>query len=184
MQRIQSVPRPNWRERVEEHGLVFHTAAGIPYWDESVHYSFTSAEIDELERVTNEIHALALAAVQHVVDRNRYAELGIPAAAVPLIERSWKDQRPSIYGRVDLCYDGVHPPRLLEYNADTPTALLEAAVIQWYWLQDTAPAKDQFNSIHERLIAGWTALAPALLGDQLHVASMNNWEDAVTASYI
>ena len=28
---------------------------------------------------------------------------------------------------------------MLEYNADTPTALLEASVVQWYWLQDVLP---------------------------------------------
>ena len=49
-------------------------------------------------------------------------------------------------------YDGKAPPRLLEYNADTPTALLEASVAQWFWLQDCFPTADQFNSIHERLI--------------------------------
>jgi glutathionylspermidine synthase len=56
---------------------------------------------------------------------------------------------PALYGRFDVLYDGSSPPKLLEYNADTPTSLLEAAVIQWYWLQDVFPAADQFNSLHE-----------------------------------
>ncbi len=55
-------------------------------------------------------------------------------------------------------YDGGHEPKLLEYNADTPTALLEASVTQWYWLKDTQPGADQFNSIHERLLAKWKEL--------------------------
>ncbi len=55
----------------------------------------------------------------------------------------------------DLAYDGVGIPKMLEYNADTPTSLLEAAVIQWQWFQDTYPDADQFNSIHERLIEAW-----------------------------
>ena len=58
-----------------------------------------------------------------------------------------------MYGRFDLAYDGTTPPKLLEYNADTPTSLLEAAVIQWRWQQDMRPERDQFNSIHERLLA-------------------------------
>ena len=53
-----------------------------------------------------------------------------------------------------------NPPKLLEYNADTPTSLLEAAVVQWYWLQDVFPKRDQFNSLHERLVALWKELAP------------------------
>ena len=27
------------------------------------------------------------------------------------------------------------PPKLLEYNADTPTSLYESAVLQWFWLE-------------------------------------------------
>jgi glutathionylspermidine synthase len=35
-----------------------------------------------------------------------------------------------------------------QYNANTPTALLEVAIAQWYWLQDVFPKSDQFNSLH------------------------------------
>ena len=64
----------------------------------------------------------------------------------------------TIYGRFDLAWDGKGPPKLLEYNADTPTALLEAAVIQWFWFKDLHSGHDQFNSIHERLIEAWGRL--------------------------
>ena len=47
---------------------------------------------------------------------------------------------------------------MLEYNADTPTAFLEAAVVQWYWLEEVKPGCDQFNSIHEKLIERWRSL--------------------------
>ncbi|MBN9117856.1 MAG: glutathionylspermidine synthase family protein, partial [Planctomycetes bacterium] len=46
-------------------------------------------------------------------------------------------------------------PKMLEYNADTPTALVEAAVAQWMWLKDVDERADQFNSIHEQLIEAW-----------------------------
>ena len=91
--------------------------------------------------------------MQHVIDENRYAELKIPEHAIPLIERAWKEEPPSIYGRFDLAYDGKSPPVMLEYNADTPTSLLEASVIQWDWLEALHKGADQFNSIHERLVA-------------------------------
>jgi glutathionylspermidine synthase len=42
------------------------------------------------------------------------------------------------------------PPKLLEYNADTPTALSEHPS-QWHWLRRRscpAPQADQFNSLH------------------------------------
>ena len=60
--------------------------------------------------------------------------------------------------------------KLLEYNADTPTALVEASVAQWFWLQDTHPEADQFNSIHERLIEAWRRWA----GTTIHFSSIKD----------
>jgi glutathionylspermidine synthase len=184
VRRVASDPRPDWRRRVEEVGLVYHTQGNTPYWDESAHYRFTAGEVEQLERATNELHAMCLAAVQHVIDADRFRELHIPAAGEALVRQSWEAEPPALYGRFDFSYDGVREPKLLEYNADTPTSLLEAAVVQWYWLQDVAPRKDQFNSIHERLVAAWKDLAPHLGGPLLHVAAMDDWEDAITAAYV
>jgi glutathionylspermidine synthase len=74
------------------------------------------------------------------------------------VAASWRRRDPDLYGRFDLVFDSNSPPKMLEYNADTPTALLEAAVVQWYWLEEQKPGCDQFNSIHERLIAAWAEL--------------------------
>ena len=38
---------------------------------------------------------------------------------------------------------------MLEYNAQTPTALLEASVIQWESLEREHPRADQFNSTYD-----------------------------------
>ncbi len=73
--------------------------------------------------------------------------------------------------------------RALEYNADTPTSLLEGAVIQWTWLTDCFPALDQFNSIHDRLIAAWKELAP-YVGDTMHFGCVEDVEDAMTIAYL
>ena len=155
MERIVTPPRFDWQERAESYGMAYHTIDGQPYWDETAYYSFTSSEIDELEAATGELHELCIKAAEHVITHRLYDRLTIPPQAVPLIERSWDNDEPSIYGRFDLAYDGLSPPRMLEYNADTPTALLEASVIQWFWLKDRFPEADQFNSIHEKLIEGW-----------------------------
>jgi len=152
MQRLAITPRQDWQRKVEEYGLTFHTIDGAIYWDESACYQFTSAEVDLLDDATAELHRLCLAAVEEVIRRDRFAQFQIPAEYVSLVKKSWEKREPSLYGRFDLAYDGTGTPRLLEYNADTPTALLEASVIQWFWLQDTFPDADQFNSIHERLL--------------------------------
>ena len=105
---------------------------------------------------------LARAAAEHAVRNDRHATLGIPDAVWPMVVRSWERAEPSLYGRMDLRWDGTGPPKLLEYNADTPTALYEAAVIQWEWLSCAFPEADQFNSIHERLIETWKTLRAPL----------------------
>jgi glutathionylspermidine synthase len=183
MRRIQTTPRPDWEKKVAEVGLAWHTGEQ-PYWNESAYYEFTAREVDTLEAATNELEKMSLAAVQHVIDNQLYARMGIPESAIPLIESSWEAEPPSLYGRFDLAYDGRNPPKLLEYNADTPTSLLEAAVVQWYWLQDRFPQRDQFNSIHERLIALWKDLTQYLPGRHVDFCSMDDVEDGITVTYL
>lgn len=158
MQRNVTPPRFDWQQKVESCGMSYHTIDGEVYWDETAYYSFTTPEIDELEAATAELQEICIAAASHVISNKLYDKLQIPPMAVPLIERSWEDDEPSILGRFDLVYDGCSPPRMLEYNADTPTALLEASVTQWFWLKDRFPDTDQFNSIHEKLIEVWKDL--------------------------
>ncbi len=183
MRRVTSTPRPNWEEKVEERGLTWHSGQQ-PYWNESAFYEFTAKEVDILEAATNELEKMTLAAAQHVIDNKLYARMGIPENAIPLIEGSWEAEPPALYGRFDLAYDGVHPPKLLEYNADTPTSLLEAAVVQWYWLEELFPKRDQFNSLHERLIALWKELTPYLPGGRVDFCSMDDREDGMTVTYL
>jgi glutathionylspermidine synthase len=187
MQRISQDPRDNWQQKVESAGLTFHTLEnGERYWDESAAYEFTAAEIDTLEAAGNTLQEMCLTAVQHVIDKKRYAELDIPAEAVPSIEWAWQNEPPALYGRFDLSWAGAssgHAPKLLEYNADTPTSLLEAAVIQWSWLEEQFPNADQFNSIHEKLIAKWKDIDP-YLSKPIYFAGLNNPEDQLTLVYL
>ena len=187
MKRITIPPRSDWQKKAEAIGLIYHHTEGRPYWNESAYYSFTTAEIDRIELATNELHALCLKAAQHIIDNNRFEELSIADAAIPVIKQAWEDEPPAIYGRFDLAYDGDQL-KLLEYNADTPTALLEAAVAQWYWLQELFPKLDQFNSIHEKLLAKWQELKP-YIAKTVHFAyleppDVENSEDLMTVSYL
>ena len=189
MQRLIIEPRANWQDTVSEQGLIYHTPKGVRYWDESACYQFDARQVDQLESATNQLHGMCLEAVQNVIDGKRFAQLGIPEFAVPAILQAWEDEPPSIYGRFDFSYDGKTPPKLLEYNADTPTSLLEAAVIQWYWQQDVKPQADQFNSIHERLIAKWKELKAYVSTQCLYFAhaeavDLQNDEDLMTVAYL
>jgi len=161
MERLDVTPRPNWREDCESVGFTYHSMDGV-YWDEAHCYRFSAAQIDELEAATLALHELTLTAIEQIVAADRFEQLAIPAAFTDYVRASWRAKEPALAGRFDLAYDGVNPPKLLEYNADTPTALLEASVVQWRWLQQavlpTTPEADQFNSLHEKLIANWRAI--------------------------
>jgi len=164
MQREDRIPRVDWQAKVEALGFSFHSIDGI-YWDERACYRFSSEEVDTMEAATAELQARCLEAAASVVAKGDYSRFAIPEAFHALIEASWKAQDPSLFGRFDLSWDGRGEPKLLEYNADTPTALLEASVVQWHWLQDSFPKDDQFNSIHEKLIERWKAMRGKLPAD-------------------
>jgi glutathionylspermidine synthase len=189
MRREILTPRPDWQTQVERVGLDFHTQDGEPYWWEAACYAFSTAEIDQLEEATETLHRLCLEAVDKLVTAGDLSRLDIPEPYWPWVAESWRRQDPDVYGRFDLAYDGANPPKLLEYNADTPTALLEAAVVQWYWLEQVKPHCDQFNSIHEKLIARWQELgerrrriAPEA---PLHLTGVfDEPEDRVTVEYM
>ena len=112
---------------------------------------------------------MCLELVERVVREELYERLAIPPAFRPYVEKSWERREPTIYGRFDLWYDGRSDPKLLEFNADTPTALFEASIVQYYWLQDYAPHEDQFNSIHEKLLdVLQSGIAPVVGRDVLY----------------
>ena len=194
MERIPTDPRPGWREKVESQGVVFSTTRHpdgreLPYWYESAYYALTMDEVDALEETSAELHRLCLAAVGHVVEHDWFARFGIVDPRVrAAITRSWRERPPSVYGRFDLAYDGRGgPAKLLEYNADTPTGLLESAICQWYWLQDTRPEADQWNSLHERLVEAWRQAARSFAPGPLHVthtAADSSGEEEMTAAYL
>lgn len=185
MQREILTPRPDWPAKVEVLGLDFHTSNGGPYWWEAACYAFSAAEIDVIEEATETLHGLCLEAVDRLVAAGDLGRLDIPKAYWPWIVESWRRRDPDVYGRFDLAYDGVSPPKMLEYNADTPTALIEAAVVQWYWLEEVKPGCDQFNSLHEKLIARWKELHAKVPGAGLHLTGVfNELEDRRTVEYM
>ncbi|WP_369146057.1 glutathionylspermidine synthase family protein [Streptomyces sp. R44] len=195
MQRHTIEPRPGWQETVEEQGLVYPLTrypdgSLRPYWDESAYYSFSLPEVEALEEVVEELHALCLAAAAHIVEENRFAELGITDPRLAgLVAESWRRRAelPSLYGRFDLRYDGTGPAKMLEYNADTPTSLVEAASPQWFWMEERFPGADQWNSLHERLVDAWKRQAHLLPPGPLHFAHSDGdelGEDLMTVAYL
>jgi glutathionylspermidine synthase len=177
MKRENLIPRPDWPAKMEALGFGFHSIDGI-YWDERACYAFTAQEIDTLEDATAELHQMCVAAAQHVIDKGLYERFAIPPEFIPMIEQSWNDDAPTLFGRFDFSWNGEGAPKMLEYNADTPTSLIEASVAQWYWLQEVKPGADQFNSLHEKLIERWKEIGAAL-GNKIHFACIGESEEDV-----
>ena len=185
MQRVTLRQRDGWQQTVEAQGLLFHTHEdGRPYWKEGVAYQFAPPQIETLESATAALQALCLQAVEHVLAQCRFREFGIPDFMIPIIEASWEQDEVSLVGRFDLAYEGQGPPKLLEYNADTPTSLLEAAVVQWFWLQDLLPHRDQFNSLHERLVEAWKRAKGFLPIAPVAFLHQDTEEDIQTVAYL
>jgi len=193
VRREKSEPRANWRSRCEEAGFHFHSMGGT-YWDESACYAFSAQQIDRLEAATAELHKLCLAAVDSVVREKRLGDFAIPAPYHDLVADSWRSREPTLYGRFDFSWDGEGEPKLLEYNADTPTARLEAAEAQWHWLEDLKERKnprqlpleaDQFNSLHEKLIEQWKSIKAQVHEDVLHLScAQESEEDLGNVEYL
>lgn len=184
------MPRPNWQARAHADGFKFHTFDDGPYWFEEAAYRFTLRQIEQdLEDVTDELYAMCLELVGEAVHREEIlTRLRIPETAWHFIRDSWMRAERGVYGRMDLRYDGKSPAKLLEFNADTPTSVYEAAYFQWGWLEDAislgrvSSASDQFNSIHERLIEAFASLP---VEGPLHLASCADCEeDRATVEYL
>ncbi len=185
MKRNSIQPRENWQSIVEEQGLTFHTTADGAYWDESTYYSFTAPQIDLIEEATNVLHEACANAGEYILFKEWFNKLAIPENAIELIKKSWERDDFSLFGRFDFIMGEDGFPKLLEYNADTPTSLLEASAIQWFWLEKVFPDKDQFNSIHEKLVGAWGKWRRAKHVTRLHLtAAGTHLEDKQTVMYL
>lgn len=173
MRRTTVEPRPNATRLVQSQGLVYSESASTDpgassnvYWPDDRYYSFTSEEVDLVEKAGKDVFDMCCEAADYLVDHPEVItkKMAVPAFALEQIKKSWNREPTwgSVYGRFDVCFGGLdhpderlHTPKFYEFNADTPTSLVEAAEIQWLWLEQTGYGNDQFNAITEKLIEAW-----------------------------
>lgn len=152
-------PRDNWQERVCQLGFsFFEVSQRYPYWVDDRFYQFNSQQIDQIDKASEKLHDMAIQAIQYVFDHHLLDKFGIPKQHYRLLENSWATDKSYLYGRFDLAWDGKTPPKLLEYNAQTPTSLFETGVVAWDWMTTNVDLgqlprhADQFNIVDEQLI--------------------------------
>lgn len=188
MKRVLHTPREHWRQRLEAVGFGYHSMDGL-YWREDYAYEFSGAQVDLLDDVSLELHQLSVSVLDDVLKSGDVAVFGWTDEIWAGIYQSHAQKELSLYGRFDFSYDGKTAPKLLEYNADTPTSLVESSLSQWHWLQDVHPDLDQFNSLHEKIVARWQAIRSTWQRDGkspllYFLGVFENEEEAATLDYL
>ena len=146
---------------LEELGFVWHTDSDeTPYISDEL-LVLSEQEAEAYYDAGNTLYDMFVEAGDYVIENNLFHEIGIPFNLVDLIKESWEnDIHWHLYGRFDLAggIDGK-PIKLLEFNADTPTALFETAIIQWAILKKNGFDEErQFNALYEALLDNFKRL--------------------------
>ena len=145
---------PLSKEYLESIGFSWHTDIDNTDYVSNDLVSITNQEAENYYNATNELYDMFVEAAQYVIDNDLFHELNIPFNLIDVIKDSWEDDvHWHLYGRFDLAggLDGK-PIKLIEFNADTPTALFETMIIQWAQLKMNGYEESkQFNSLYEAL---------------------------------
>jgi glutathionylspermidine synthase len=183
---LQAVqPRPNAETTNEALRFGAHMGIAKPEgWNESAVWSdhicvfLTEDEASVLHEATQRLHDMCMETAGDMITRGDYpAQMQLSEPAIRLIEASWKRGDPMLSGRFDLAYDGVHAPKLIEYNADNAGQQLEAAVLQAQWAYDKG--YQQYNSLYPSLVDAWKNAQAKLAGDRhVHFATDYSVVDA------
>ncbi len=147
---------------LERIGFSWHT----DHDDNTPYLADELVEVSEREATmyadaANELYDMYVEAGEYVIEQELFHDLGIPFNLVDLVKESWEnDVHWHLYGRFDFAggLDGL-PIKLLEFNADTPTLLLDTAVAQWALLKANGLDETaQFNNIYAALVENFRRL--------------------------
>ena len=139
---------------LEDIGFFWHTDPDKTPYVASEIVDVTPKEADAYYEAVNELYEMFAEAGEYVIENELFHELGIPFNLIDAVKMSWdNDIHWHLYGRFDLAggIDGK-PIKLIEFNADTPTALFETSILQWAMLKaNNMEETHQFNSVYEAI---------------------------------
>jgi glutathionylspermidine synthase len=152
--RLKSIKVPD-DKYLESIGFSWHTDDdSTPYIADEI-VEVDSEEADAYYTAANELYDMFVEAGEHVIENDLLHDIGIPFNLVDAVKMSWdNDVHWHLYGRFDFAggLDGK-PIKLIEFNADTPTALFETSIVQWATLKlNGMEESHQFNNLHEALV--------------------------------
>ncbi|MBE2984592.1 glutathionylspermidine synthase family protein [Campylobacter sp. RM6883] len=153
--------KPLDKEFMEQIGFAWHTDSDNSSYVADEIVGVTNDEAQAYYEAANELYDMFVAAAQHIIENNLFHEVGIPFNLIDAIKQSWEnDVHWHLYGRFDLAggLDGK-PIKLIEFNADTPTAVFETAIIQWAMLKfNKMDENSQFNDLYAALVENFKRL--------------------------
>lgn len=166
-------------QTLEQIGFQWHTDSDASKYvaDELVVISDTEAEA--YYEAVNELYDMYAEAAQYVIDNNLFFDLGIPFNLIDAIKKSWEnDVHWHLYGRFDLAggIDGK-AIKLIEFNADTPTALFETAILQWALLKhNNMDEERQFNNVYQSISDNFRRLITLFEDPELFEKYYDGWK--------
>ena len=182
MRRVVIEPRKGWEQKVRYDGLTYWDLEGIKWIKDypcnttqhilerrRMHHNlsqgFNFLTEKEVMEATFKLHNMCLEVVDRVVNDDVLLTLfEIPQSLWPAVKKSWAEKKTDFMGRFDLAYDATGPPKLLEYNGDTPSVLVESGNVQYNWYRDIAMSAAtntklmQANFIEKGMISGFNKL--------------------------
>jgi glutathionylspermidine synthase len=146
--------KPLTNEFLESIGFVWHTDSDNTSYVADEIVVLSEKEAENYYNAANELYEMFVKAGDYVIENDLLHDLDIPFNLIELVKLSWEnDVHWHIYSRFDFAggVDGK-PIKLLEFNADTPTALFETAIIQWAMLKANSFDEEmQFNFVYEAI---------------------------------
>ncbi|PSM52132.1 glutathionylspermidine amidase / glutathionylspermidine synthetase [Campylobacter blaseri] len=160
-------------------GFEWHTDEDNTQYVSNKVLEISQNEAEKYYEAANELYGMFVEAGQYVIDNDLFHELGIPFNLVDLIKDSWEnDVHWHLYGRFDLAggIDGK-PIKLIEFNADTPTAVFETSIIQWALLkQNGMDENSQFNDLFNAIVENFKRLVTLSESTENFNELYNGWK--------
>lgn len=87
MLQLDIEPREGWENRLLKLGFDFYEVSSKhPYWCENRYFQLNRAQVDHIDKVTEELHELAIKAVAHVFDNDLLDLFGLPKSTMICFE--------------------------------------------------------------------------------------------------
>ena len=122
---------------VEEPAIKWSDCEYDWYWHEEAKIEISQDADEALTEATFNLHNMILDGIDTVINDDKLLSLfGINKQLWPAVKKSWESHQTDFQGRFDLIYDGVDHPKLMEFNADTPSMIIESGSMQQQWFKD------------------------------------------------